>query len=149
MNTQHEWLETDGLGGFASGTATLARTRRYHALLMHAGPPSRRFVLVNGFDAHVATPDGRFALSAQHYAPGVTVPDGVSRLESFAAEPWPTWVFRLPCGRAVREQIFIAHGQTATSQRGGQREHEHERADRSRGDSRQRAALANGKARRR
>lgn len=114
MNTQHEWLETDGLGGFASGTATLARTRRYHALLMHAGPPSRRFILVNGFDAHVITPDGRFALSAQHYAPGVTAPDGVSRLESFTAEPWPTWIFRLPCGRAVRQEIFIAHGHAAT-----------------------------------
>lgn len=31
-----EWLEADGLGGFASGTATGVRTRRYHALLLNA-----------------------------------------------------------------------------------------------------------------
>ncbi len=114
MNTLHEWLETDGLGGFASGTATLTRTRRYHALLMRAGPPSHRFVLVNGFDAFVTTPAGRFALSAQRYEPNVTAPDGATHLESFTAEPWPTWIFRLPCGRAVRQEIFIPHGRAAT-----------------------------------
>ena len=31
-----EWLEPDGLGGFASGTVTGERTRRYHALLLVA-----------------------------------------------------------------------------------------------------------------
>jgi predicted glycogen debranching enzyme len=113
MTPDTEWLETDGLGGFATGTASLIRTRRYHALLMQAGPPSHRFVLVNGFDAHVRTADGQFALSAQHYQPGITVPDGRARLESFTAEPWPTWLFRLPCGRAVRQEIFIPRGQSA------------------------------------
>jgi len=52
-----EWLEADGSGGFASGTAGLARTRRYHALLLIATtPPTGRVVLVNGFDAWVDTP---------------------------------------------------------------------------------------------
>jgi hypothetical protein len=47
-----EWLETDGLGGFASGTVSMVRSRRYHALLLAATtPPTGRFVLVNGFDA--------------------------------------------------------------------------------------------------
>ena len=47
-----EWLETDGLGGFASGTVSGIRTRRYHALLLAATtPPTGRMVLVNGFDA--------------------------------------------------------------------------------------------------
>lgn len=31
-----EWLEPDGLGGFAWGTASGIRTRRYHALLLAA-----------------------------------------------------------------------------------------------------------------
>ena len=54
-----EWLEADGLGGFASGTASGIRTRRYHALLLAATtPPTGRMVLVNGFDAWVETPDG-------------------------------------------------------------------------------------------
>ena len=51
-----EWLEADGLGGFASGTSTGIRTRRYHALLLTAmTPPTGRIVLVNGFDAWVET----------------------------------------------------------------------------------------------
>ena len=47
-----EWLEADGLGGFASGTAGLLRTRRYHAHLL-AATPTGRFVLVNGLDVEV------------------------------------------------------------------------------------------------
>jgi len=49
-----EWLEADGLGGFASGTTSGIRTRRYHALLLTAEtPPTGRVVLVNGLDAWV------------------------------------------------------------------------------------------------
>jgi len=33
---EREWLEADGLGGFASGTVSGVRTRRYHALLLTA-----------------------------------------------------------------------------------------------------------------
>ena len=55
-----EWLEADGLGGFASGTASGLRTRRYHALLLAAQrPPTGRVVLVNGLEAWVTTPAGR------------------------------------------------------------------------------------------
>ena len=66
-----EWLEADGLGGFASGTVSGIRTRRYHALLLVATtPPTGRMVLVNGLEAWLETPGGRFALSAQRYTPG-------------------------------------------------------------------------------
>src|SRR5687768_7850315 len=84
-----EWLEADGLGGFASGTTSGIRTRRYHALLLTATtPPTGRIVLVNGFDAWVTTPAGRFALSTQRYQPGVLHPDGYTRIVSFSSEPW-------------------------------------------------------------
>ncbi len=36
VDERSEWLEPDGLGGFASGTATGVRTRRYHAILLAA-----------------------------------------------------------------------------------------------------------------
>ena len=49
-----EWLEADGLGGFAMGTVAGWRTRRYHGLLTPAVEvPSRRAVLVDGFEAWV------------------------------------------------------------------------------------------------
>jgi predicted glycogen debranching enzyme len=103
-----EWLETDGQGGFASGTASGIRTRRYHALLLPATtPPTGRVVLVNGVDASLETAAGMFALSTQRYGPDVLHPDGASRITSFTAEPWPTWEFELPGGTRVRQEIFL------------------------------------------
>src|SRR5262250_2173731 len=89
-----EWLEADGRGGFASGTTSGVRTRRYHALLLTATtPPTGRMVLVNGLDASIERGGRRFALSTQVYAPDIRHPDGWTRIASFAAEPWPTWEF--------------------------------------------------------
>ena len=115
MAPELEWLEADGLGGFASGTVSLPRTRRYHALLIRAdGSPAHRFVLVNGADVFVRTPAGRFALSSQRYAPGVLTPDGADRIASFAPEPWPAWTFRLPEGRTLRQELFVTRDRAAT-----------------------------------
>jgi predicted glycogen debranching enzyme len=106
-----EWLEADGRGGFASGTATGVRTRRYHALLLVAAtPPTGRMVLVNGFDAWVGTPHGRFALSSQLYTPGVTHPDGARRITAFETDPWPRWRFGLDDGLVVEHEIFVPKG---------------------------------------
>ena len=106
--TSLEWLEADGLGGYASGTASGIRTRRYHALLLAARrPPTDRVVLVNGFDAWVTTPAGRFAISSQAYGPDVVHPDGASRIESFTAEPWPRWVYALADGTRVAQEILV------------------------------------------
>src|ERR1700732_3561724 len=91
-----EWLEADGLGGFASGTSTGIRTRRYHALLLTATmPPSERKVLVNGFEAWVETARGTWFLTSQRYAPDVVYPDGVTRIKNFELRPWPAWRFEL------------------------------------------------------
>jgi len=104
-----EWLEADGLGGFASGTVSCIRTRRYHALLLVATtPPAGRMALVNGFDAEIETAEGRFALTTQRYAPGVDAPDGVTRLESFDLEPWPQWAYAVPGGKIIHE-LFVPH----------------------------------------
>ncbi|MEO9189720.1 MAG: glycogen debranching enzyme N-terminal domain-containing protein, partial [Acetobacteraceae bacterium] len=103
-----EWLEPDNQGGFASGTAALARTRRYHALLLTATtPPTGRVVLVNGIEAWVETPSGRFFLSAQHYAPDTVYPDGADRIASFTHDPWPAWVFRLPGDTTLSQEILV------------------------------------------
>src|SRR5436305_11022980 len=97
-----EWLETDGLGGFVSGTAAGIRTRRYHSLLLVATtPPTGRLVLVNGLDAWVETPDGKFSLSSQCYSPGVIGGDGAQHIEAFGWEPWPHWIFKLEDGTRI------------------------------------------------
>jgi len=108
LTQDREWLEADGLGGFASGTVSLVRTRRYHAVLLAAtDPPAGRTVLVNGFDAFVETEAGRFALSSQRYAPDVVSPDGASQVESFTTEPWPRWTYRLGDGTVVEQELFV------------------------------------------
>jgi len=108
-----EWLEADGLGGFASGTVSGIRTRRYHALLLAAtSPPAGRMALVNGFDAEVETAAGRFALTTQRYSPGVDSPDGVTRFESFDVEPWPQWTHAVPGGKIVHE-LFVPRERAA------------------------------------
>ncbi len=111
-----EWLEADGLGGFASGTASGIRTRRYHALLLTARtPPTGRVVLVNGFDAFVETAAGRYAISSQRYAPGVTHPDGAARIERFEHEPWPRWIYALPDGTRISQEIFVPRDASAVA----------------------------------
>ena len=110
-----EWLEADGLGGFASGTSTGIRTRRYHALLLSATtPPTGRLVLVNGFDAWVETAAGTFMLSSQCYAPEVIGGDGAQRIEAFGSEPWPHWIYKLPDGTRIELELFAVHGDPMT-----------------------------------
>ena len=104
-----EWLEADGLGGFASGMAGGMRTRRYHALLLTATtPPTGRMVLVNGAEVYVSTSRGTFPLSTHCYAPGVLHPGGAEFIESFRHRPWPRWVYRLPDETVVVHEVFVA-----------------------------------------
>ncbi|HYZ26124.1 MAG TPA: glycogen debranching enzyme N-terminal domain-containing protein, partial [Geminicoccaceae bacterium] len=105
-----EWLEADGLGGFASGTVSGIRTRRYHAVLLAATtPPTGRMVLVNGLEVWLETPAGRVALSAQRYTPDVVYPDGQQWIVGFQHEPWPRWTFRLEDGSEVTQEVVACH----------------------------------------
>ncbi len=111
IDDRSEWLEADGVGGFASGTTSGVRTRRYHALLLTATtPPTGRVVLVNGFEAWVETAGGSCPLTSQRYAPDVMHPDGATRMVSFVLEPWPTWEMVTTDGVRLRHEIFVQHG---------------------------------------
>jgi predicted glycogen debranching enzyme len=111
-----EWLEADGLGGFASGTSALARTRRYHGLLLVATtPPTGRVMLVNGVEAWVDTPSGRYAITTQRYAPDVLHPDGAHHLTSFSNDPWPQWRFTLPDGTEIDQELMVPRGTPLTA----------------------------------
>jgi predicted glycogen debranching enzyme len=105
-----EWLEADGLGGFASGTTSGIRTRRYHALLLVAvAPPADRRVLVQGFVARLETPDGAAEFWPQQYGGGWVTGRDVERVE-FEVEPWPTWRFFTRLGVCVRVEVFVPSG---------------------------------------
>ena len=122
-----EWLEADGLGGFASGTTSGLRTRRYHALLLAATtPPTGRMVLVNGLDAWVVRETEPTAgqpaytqeyLTRQRYVPDLVEPRSGATLESFTDEPWPTWTYRLADGTRLVHELFVPAGQTVVALR--------------------------------
>src|SRR6478672_8284953 len=56
----HEWLVTNGLGGYASGTLCGAATRRYHGLLIAAlAAPLGRMMMLNHLSERLELPDGQ------------------------------------------------------------------------------------------
>jgi predicted glycogen debranching enzyme len=111
VDERTEWLEADGLGGFASGTTSGIRTRRYHALLLVATtPPTGRMALLNGLDAWIQRPgEPDEYLTRQRYAPGIVAPTQGAELERFTDEPWPTWSWRLRDGSLMEQELFVPH----------------------------------------
>jgi predicted glycogen debranching enzyme len=92
---QREWLVTNGLGGFASGTVALANTRRYHGLLVGSfKPPVDRLVLVSKVDIDVVYRGEHYALTTNEYADGTLAPRGFDRIVSFRVEGQvPVWTY--------------------------------------------------------
>ena len=104
-----EWLETNGRGGFASGTVAGANTRRYHALLLTARkPPNERFVLVNHLEEWLDIDGQTIPLSTNLY-PGAVHPTGYEHCIEFSTDPWPTWTFDCN-GITVQREILSIHG---------------------------------------
>ena len=78
-----EWLETNGLGGWASGTVSGVNTRRYHGLLVAATrPPLGRVVLLSKLDETIKCDDGTVSLGANRF-PDTVHPRGYEHLVSF------------------------------------------------------------------
>jgi predicted glycogen debranching enzyme len=110
-----EWLVTNGIGGFASGTLAGVTTRRYHGLLIAAlRPPVERTVMVAKLDASVRYAGSVTALATNEYADGTIAPQGYRQLQSFRLEGQiPVWTWLI--GDALLEQrIWMRHGANTT-----------------------------------
>lgn len=98
---EREWLETDGLGGFASSTILGCNTRRYHGLLVAATqPPVGRRVLLSKVEERLRSGAEHIALSTNLY-PGAVHPQGYRYVGEFRLDPWPVTIF---AGQAWRLQ---------------------------------------------
>jgi predicted glycogen debranching enzyme len=108
--TSREWLETNGLGGFASSTIIGLNTRRYHGLLTAATkPPVGRFVLLSKLEETVVIRDDRVDLSSNQY-PGTIHPRGFEYQQEFRLDPFPVFTYRI--GELVIEKsVFMLHGE--------------------------------------
>jgi predicted glycogen debranching enzyme len=104
-----EWLETNGLGGFACGTLSGANTRRYHGLLTAAlNPPGGRMLLLSKLEETLVLGDRRIDLSTNEYA-GAIHPEGYLLLTNFRMDPLPTWTFEVE-GLRMEKSIFMPQG---------------------------------------
>jgi predicted glycogen debranching enzyme len=113
--SRSEWLVTNGIGGFASGTVSGATTRRYHALLLASlRPPLERVVTVAKLDVIARYGPRSVPLTSNEYSDGTVDPHGYRHLECFTLEGMvPVW--RWVIGDAVLEQrIWMAHGENTT-----------------------------------
>jgi predicted glycogen debranching enzyme len=110
---RREWLETNGIGGFASGTINGCNTRRYHGLLVAATkPPVGRFVLLSKLEETLVVNGRAYELSTNHY-PGVVHPQGFQFLTQFRLDPFPIFTFSVD-GVELQKKFFMAHGQNTT-----------------------------------
>lgn len=92
---RREWLETNGLGGFASATIAGQNTRRYHGLLVAARrPPTERIVLLSKLEETLAVNGKVYELSVNQY-PFTLNPQGYQYLHSFRQDPFPIFTWRM------------------------------------------------------
>ncbi|HEV2720347.1 MAG TPA: amylo-alpha-1,6-glucosidase [Thermoanaerobaculia bacterium] len=113
MQPNTEWLEANGLGGYASSTACGMNTRRYHGLLVAATkPPVGRMVLLSKLDERVGIAGTWHDLSTNQF-PGAMYPRGANLLLSFERALFPVAELGI-AGVRLRKTVAAIHGENTT-----------------------------------
>ena len=113
---RREWLVTNGLGGYASGTVAGVVTRRYHGLLVASLPaPLGRMVMLNHLLERVRLPDRRVVwLGDEHEVAGSNAADRTGHLIEFRLElGLPVWTYQID-GLTIEKRVIMPHGQNTT-----------------------------------
>jgi predicted glycogen debranching enzyme len=110
-----EWLVTNGIGGYASGTLAGGMSRRYHGLLVAAlRPPVGRTQLVAWIDEIVRYNGTEFALATHRWASGAIEPQGFQHIEGFRLEgTMPVWTYAIGDAR-LEKRIWMQRGANTT-----------------------------------
>ncbi|MBF0549851.1 MAG: glycogen debranching enzyme family protein [Deltaproteobacteria bacterium] len=108
---EEEWLVTNGLGGYASGTVTGAITRRYHGLLIAALPnPLGRMMMLNGLSERLRLPDHQVVYTGAEELAGIT-PEATLTLSEFRLEAGlPVWRYVLN-GFVLEKRLILPYRQ--------------------------------------
>jgi len=112
---QREWLETNGIGGFASGTVAGTLTRRYHGLLFAAlKPPLGRTLLVSKVEEIVEYDGAEYSLSTDRWVGGALDPQGYRYIERFRLDGTsPVWTFAI-ADALLEKRIWMQQGANTT-----------------------------------
>lgn len=112
--SRREWLETNGIGGFASSTITGLNTRRYHGLLTAATkPPVGRSVLLSKLEETLIIGNRRIDLSVNQYS-GVIHPQGHRYLKRFRLDPFPVFTYEVE-GIEIDKTVFLIYGENSAA----------------------------------
>lgn len=110
--SSREWLETNGIGGFASGTISGANTRRYHGVFTPAtDPPLGRVTMVSKLEETLTIDGVAYEMSANQY-PQAVHPQGFKYLTSFRLDPFPVWIFEVD-GIELEKKLYMPYGLNA------------------------------------
>jgi predicted glycogen debranching enzyme len=108
-----EWLETNGLGGWAGTTVAGAHSRRYHGLLVAATqPPAGRTVLLSRLDETLHVEGESFDLGCNRF-PGAVAPRGFEYLTSFRKDLFPVFEYEAG-GVRLRKTVAAVDGENTT-----------------------------------
>jgi predicted glycogen debranching enzyme len=109
-----EWLVTNGLGGYASGTVGGVATRRYHGLLVAALPaPHGRTMTLTQLAEQIRLPDGSLVrLGGEERRGREPAIPAARHLRDFRLEMGlPVWTFDVGHGFLLEKRVVLVHGQ--------------------------------------
>ncbi|MEJ6483286.1 amylo-alpha-1,6-glucosidase [Nostoc punctiforme UO1] len=110
-----EWLVTNGIGGYASGTVAGLLTRRYHGLLVAAlKPPLGRTLLLAKLDETILYDNRSYSLDTNRWVDGTVSPHGYQNIERFSLEGTiPLWRFAV-ADALLEKRVWMQQGANTT-----------------------------------
>lgn len=106
-----EWLVTNGMGGYASGTVLGPLTRRYHGLLIAAlSDPPGRFMMLHGLSERFRMPEMGVMFAGPKDFAGVTAETTLTPVEFSLECGMPVWRFDI-WGRRFEKRILLPYKQ--------------------------------------
>jgi predicted glycogen debranching enzyme len=113
QSASREWLETNGIGGYSSGTVSGANSRKYHGLLVAAmHPPVGRMVLLSKLVETVITENASYELDCNQFY-GDVHPKGFQYLSGFKKGLFNEFTFQTGNIELVKT-VFMPHGENTT-----------------------------------
>ena len=113
--SDREWLVTNGIGGYASGTVSGLLTRSYHGLLLATiAPPVDITLMLTKLDETVDYDGVDYPLHTNRWASGTIAPDGYRQLQSFRLDGTvPVWIYG--CADAlIEKRVWMQQGDNTT-----------------------------------